>query len=430
MSRLSAESRPEVVVLGLNYAPETTGIAPYTTGFARHLAAAGHDVTVIAGHPHYPEWAVHPGYAMGRPAEDDLGVRLVRVQHPVPADPTGRSRIWMEAAFAWSAGLRLLRLRPTVVVVISPALLSILPALVLRRLLGYRVGIVVQDLYGATLAETGLGGSLLARTTAHLETALLRRADGITVIHEVFRQVLLDGGVADDRIEVIPNWTHIVMPEDPRRQATRRELGWKDDDFIALHAGNMGVKQGLEGLVDVAHLAGQRRSRVRIVLLGDGSQRTALEQKGHGMAQLSFLGPLPDGLFERALGAADCLLLHEKPGVVTMSVPSKLTSYFAADRPVVAATDPRSGAAALMTAAAAGVTVEAGEPAAILDAIEQIAADDTAAAAYGRNSRRYAAEHLAMTSSLARTERWVRRLADWDHARSAAPASSSVRYQS
>src|SRR3954447_2117265 len=97
MAATAGERKLRVVILGLNYAPETTGIAPYTTSFARHLAARGLDVVVVAGHPHYPEWGIHPGYHQARPPEVDQGVTLVRVPHPVPRNPSGPSRIWMEA---------------------------------------------------------------------------------------------------------------------------------------------------------------------------------------------------------------------------------------------------------------------------------------------------------------------------------------------
>ncbi|MGY1886113.1 MULTISPECIES: glycosyltransferase [unclassified Blastococcus] len=400
-----------VLVLGLNYAPETTGIAPYTTGLARHLAASGLEVTVVTGYPHYPEWARRPDYRTARQVEVEHGVRIVRVSHPVPRDPTGPARIWMEVVFAARAAVQLLRRRPDVVVVVTPALLSLVPAVLLRPLRGYRVGAVVQDLYGAALSETGLGGGALTRATARLEGALLRRVRGVAVIHEVFRARLTAAGVPGDRIEVIPNWAHVTMPTGDDRDAMRRELGWAADEVIALHAGNMGVKQGLGGLLDVARLAEQRGSSVRVVLLGTGSQRAALERDARGLSRISFLDPLPDGRFERALAAADCLLLHEKPGVVEMSVPSKLTTYFAAGRPTVAATDARSGAAALMAASGAGITVRAGDPAVILAAIEAITADEADAARFGAGGRRYAEAHLGSTASLARQEAWVRSLA-------------------
>src|SRR3954470_16203714 len=138
MATAAGERRLRVVVLGLNYAPETTGIAPYTTGFARHLAAENHDVTVVAGHPHYPEWKLHPGYEEPRPPEDDQGVRLLRVPHPVPRNPSGLSRVWMEIVFAARAAVRLARQRPDVVVTVSPALLALVPTVLLRPFLRHR----------------------------------------------------------------------------------------------------------------------------------------------------------------------------------------------------------------------------------------------------------------------------------------------------
>jgi colanic acid biosynthesis glycosyl transferase WcaI len=403
--------RLRVAVVGLHYAPEHSGNAPYTTGLARHLADRGMDVTAVVGYPHYPEWRLHPDYRRRRPRETDRGVRLRRLRHPVPRRPTGRARIVMEAVFAAGVLGQLLRRRADVVVAVSPVLLSLVPAVLLRRLRGYRLGVLIQDLYGAALAETGLGGSRLTRATAWLEVALLRRADAVVVIHEVFRARLVAAGVPAERIRIIPNWSHLSVPETVDRAAERARLGWADDEVIALHAGNMGVKQGLEGLVDTARLAAERGSRVRVVLLGDGSRREALMAHAAGVPTITFLDPLPDGRFEAALAAADVLLLHEKPGVVEMSVPSKLTSYFTAGRPVVAATDERSGAAALMRDSGAGRIARSGDAASILDAVEEVAADPCAAAGMGARGRAYATAHLAGASSLARYEEWVRELA-------------------
>jgi colanic acid biosynthesis glycosyl transferase WcaI len=399
-----------VVVLGLNYAPETTGIAPYTTGIARHLAEHGYNPTVIAGYPHYPEWHRHPGYDGRRPPELECGVRLHRVWHPVPGDPSGPARVWMEVMFAWGAARRLVQHRAPVVIAISPALLSLVPALLLRRLLRFRVGAVVQDLYGAALAETGVAGGMLASATARLEYFLLRRMDGVVVIHEVFKSRLVRAGVDPHRITVIPNWAHIAIRGTDDRELVRHRLGWDKDDFIALHAGNMGAKQGLEGLLKVARLAEQRRSRVRVVLLGTGSERARLMAAAADTNAVTILDPLPEGEFEAALTAADCLLLHEKPGVVEMSVPSKLTSYFAAARPVVAATDQRSGAAALMAASGAGLTVRAGDPADILEAIEQLAESPRTAHTMAENARSYASQHLKGADSLRLYETWIQSL--------------------
>jgi colanic acid biosynthesis glycosyl transferase WcaI len=52
-----------ILILGINYAPEMVGIGPYTAGMAQFLAQAGHSVTVVAAKPYYPQWKVDPAYA-------------------------------------------------------------------------------------------------------------------------------------------------------------------------------------------------------------------------------------------------------------------------------------------------------------------------------------------------------------------------------
>ena len=84
------------------------------------------------------------------------------------------------------------------------------------------------------------------------------------------------------------------------------------------------------------------------------------------------------------LHAADVLLLNEKPGVGDMAVPSKLTTYFMTGKPVVAATDHSSAAAAEIRAAAAGVVVAPGDPRALLEATLAIGRDKPAAVRFGK----------------------------------------------
>jgi glycosyltransferase involved in cell wall biosynthesis len=89
------------------------------------------------------------------------------------------------------------------------------------------------------------------------------------------------------------------------------------------------------------------------------------------------------------LASADCLLVNERPGVSEMAVPSKLTSYFSAGRPVVAATDVTGITADEIRSADAGVVVPAGDPAALLDAVSMLSADADLSRRLGANGRQY-----------------------------------------
>ena len=163
-----------------------------------------------------------------------------------------------------------------------------------------------------------------------------------------------------------------------------------------LHAGNMGYKQGLENVIAAAQLADRDNSRARFVLLGDGNQRAMLESAGAGIRALEFLPPVSNEQFPAALGAADVLLVNERPGIAHMAVPSKLTSYFSAGKPILAATDAGGYTAGEIAASGAGVYVPAGRPDLLLSEALRLGTDQA----------------LAAQLALDRYEQWIRDLAD------------------
>ncbi len=323
-----------------------------------------------------------------------------RFRHHLPSEPGGLARALSEISFgAVSSATRLGR--PDVVVLVSPALLSSAVSFVRSRI-GRRTPVVVwvQDLYSLGLRELGERPGLLARAVAALEGWLLRRADAVVVIHERFRDTVVDGlGVDPDAVTVVRNWSHLEDGTPVDRAGARAQLGWSDDECIVLHAGNMGVKQGLENVVEAARLAEQKASSVRFVLVGDGNQRAALERAAVGVGSLQMLGSLPDEEFRRALAAADVLLVNEKPGVAGMAVPSKLTSYFSTGLPVIAATDSGSVTESEVLLSGGGVAVTAGDPELLLRTADELAGDPERAADLGRAGRRFREERLSSRAS-------------------------------
>ena len=100
---LPAARRPvSVAIVGINFAPEVTGIGPYTFGLARGLSERGFTVSVHTGIPHYPQWrkwAAPPAVAATvTPSGGSLVVK--RVDHHVPPIVTARGRARMELSFA------------------------------------------------------------------------------------------------------------------------------------------------------------------------------------------------------------------------------------------------------------------------------------------------------------------------------------------
>jgi colanic acid biosynthesis glycosyl transferase WcaI len=397
-------SRPshKVLLLGLNYPPEPTGISPYTGSMARGLAGRGFITRVLTAHPHYPDWRINPGYGQWSRSEHLDGVDVTRLHHYVPRTPKGLRRVASEFSFGARLGGRRWK-DADAIVAVSPALISSALAALKARISHPNTPFVVwvQDLYTLGLSETGQAGGLTVRIMALIEGWLLRRADCIVVIHERFAaRVSEDFGIPRDRIEVVRNWTHLSPAPEVDLAATRAQFEWADDETVVLHAGNMGVKQGLDNVIDAARLGAERGERVRFVLLGAGSELARLKEAGAGIPTLQFLSPLNDADFAAALASADCLLVNELPGVSEMAVPSKLTSYFSAGRPVVAATDVTGITADEIRSADAGVVVPSGDPAALLAAGSALAADPDGSRRLGANGRLYRSTVLEEESAI------------------------------
>jgi colanic acid biosynthesis glycosyl transferase WcaI len=394
-------SNPTVTVVGLNYVPELTGIAPYTAGLASGLAERGWEINAVTAYPHYPAWKIAPGYGGSKMHERLDGVKVTRVRPYMPRNPSGVKRLLVELSFgirsvltSWS--------QPEVVILVSPALFASAIAIVRARLSPRRPSVVlwVQDLYSLGVAETGTLGSFGARIMSSIEAYILRRADKVVVIHDRFRRHVVGSlGVKNDHVSVVRNWTH--LSGSPVSNVNYRvKFGW-GDDLIILHAGNMGAKQALETVIESARLADEDAAPIRFVLLGGGNQRDALVRLGAGIQRLQFLDSLSEDDFIGAMGASDILLVNEKPGVAEMAVPSKLTSYFSARRPVIAATDAGSITADEITAAGAGVRVNAGDPRALLLAALELGANDKLRASMGESGARFQEDVLSRQTAIA-----------------------------
>jgi colanic acid biosynthesis glycosyl transferase WcaI len=404
----------KVAVLGINYAPEPTGIAPYTTGIAVGLAKRGHDVVVLTGHPHYPFWRREDSDAHLRSEEAMDGVRVRRFMHPVPRRLSWAGRAVMELVF----GLQLFTSRwgrPEVVICVTPPLLAAAMSATRVRLSPRRpsIGILIQDMYSRGIAETRAASGLSALGMRAVESRTIRMCDGVSVIHPGFaRDLVEDFNVDEGRIREIRNWTHVHTPDVSASAAFRDAHGWQADDVIILHAGNMGYKQGLENVVAAAALANEKNSKARFVLLGDGNQRAGLEAIAAGVPSVEFIPPVSEAEFPAALGAADVLLVNERPGVAHMSVPSKLTSYFNSGKPILAATDAAGLTAVELASSGAGVCVPADRPDLLLSEALRLGTDRELARQLGEAGRRYCGDLLSQEAALDRYEQWVIDLAD------------------
>ncbi len=401
----------KILIIAMNYAPEVSGTAPYTHRMASALAR-DHEVEVLAGLPHYPEWQLHPGYAGWKRQSVEDGVRVRRLWHVIPRHPNPVSRLLHELTFAARVVTQRVR-RPDVVIAVSPPLFGAAAALLVARRLRVPLGLIVQDIYSAGVQELALDqglGRLAAAWIGCVERYVVERAARITTIHDRFAARLLAlSRRPDPDITIIRNWTH--LPDSSRSPEQQRELlGW-GDRHILLHAGNMGEKQGLENIVEAARDTDRRGLPLTYVLLGDGNQRPGLQRLARGVRSIQFLPSADAKEYSSILRAADVLLVNERVGVVEMSLPSKLTSYCAAAWPILAAVSGDGATSEALARSGAGVLAPPGDPSALNDAALTLINDADRAAELGENGRTFAKEHFGEQTAIERYETWIRELA-------------------
>lgn len=383
---------PALLITGIYYAPEETGIALNTTGLAEGLAERGWDVTVVTGIPHFPSWRPQPA----PPVAGDERVRLIRRNHFVPSRQTIALRAAYEASWLTSCLPQLLERRPADVILgVTPTLAGgVLAALGARR---WRVPYVVmfQDLLGRGVSQSRFPhANALAPSLEKIELTLAARAAGVAVVADGFKDYLTQRGIAPGRVHRVRNPVRLPRGRGDR-EATRRAMGWSGDEFVVLHSGNMGFKQGLENVLRAAGRAAPGE-RIRFVLQGDGNQRASLQGIARELEvrNVSFAALVDAAMLPDVLAAADVLLLNQRREVRDMSLPAKLTSYFAVGRPVVAAVAPESDSAREVIASRGGIVVEPDQPEALLGAVRSLAARRAWGDQLGAAGRAYAEAEL------------------------------------
>ena len=119
------------------------------------------------------------------------------------------------------------------------------------------------------------------------ETRCMQAADLVVTLGEAMRDELAGRGVSKDRIEIVPN---AVSPEFLREPVP----GSEHDDFVVGTVTTLTPHEGLGTLIDAARLLRERDIPVRVLIVGDGPEKTALER--HAAASgvsATFTGRVP-----------------------------------------------------------------------------------------------------------------------------------------
>jgi glycosyltransferase involved in cell wall biosynthesis len=382
---------------------------------ARGLRQKGHDITVLTGMPNYPEGRFYPGYrAFPIRRDHHEGIKIVRV----PMVPKGNGNAIRMVLYYWSLALSacllvplFFRNRVDLAFVYQPSPITVgLPALVLKAIEKTPVWIWVQDLWPETLAGTEMvRSSFLLKLTDRLVRFIYSKCDRVLVQSQEFVPRMVKKGVPRERIRFFPNSApELYKPAVVESDASERNL--MPQGFRVLFAGNIGRAQDMPTILAAAEKLKQEVD-IHWVILGDGPKRSWVEEriKARGLEKtVHLLGRYPEQTMPRFFSLADALLVTlKKDPVFALTIPSKVQSYLACGRPIVAALDGEG--ARVIDESGGGVTVPAGDADALAEVVMKMyEMPKSELERMGRLSREYSEIHFERNTLLDKLDRWMK----------------------
>ncbi len=400
-----------VTIVGINYAPEPTGIPVYTTGLAEYLAAQGHTVTVYTGFPYYPRWtkaAEDQGRLFRREVLNGVTVRRHYIY--VPSRPSVLKRILHELSFVCSVTLGyLLGPRAALTVIVSPPLFIGIPVALIARFKRSPTIFHVQDLQPDAAFDLGLlKPGPVTNAFYLLERVTYRLVDRVSTISHGMLEKIASKGVPRQKLTLFRNWAHDHLVS-PMGTDTWYRSEWNlGTKFVVLYSGNMGVKQGLDSLLDAAAALRERREIIFLVV-GDGGEKLVLMQRAREMNldNIQFHPLQPMERLSELLATADVAVVPQRRGVKDIVLPSKLGNLLASGRPVIAGADQDTEFGKIVIESGCGVLVEPGNAEQIAAAILDLSGERNDCARMGEEGRRYMENHFGRGLILEAFARWT-----------------------
>lgn len=365
----------------------------------RTLVERGISVDVFTGKPNYPEGKIFPGYRLwGIQTEQYFGATVLRVPIFLRGTRSGWRLILNYLSFVLFglivAPWLLRGRRYDAIFVYAPSpILQAIPALFLGWLKSSPVVVWVQDLWPESLEATGyVRNRRVLGWVEKLVRYIYRHADLLLVQSRGFMSPV-GALAAGTPVAYFPNSVESIFCDLP--DVPLPEIPALDEGFSVLFAGNVGVGQAVEVIVEAATLL-RDRPDIRFVVLGHGSRWDWMceQVNKRGLTNLHLPGRYPVETMPGLMQKASALLvsLADQP-IFAATVPNKVQAYMAAGRPILACLNGEG--ARLVVEAEAGLSVPAedarGLAAAVLRLYEMPSEER---AAMGANGRRYFKEHF------------------------------------
>ena len=381
------------------YPPEQCADTRLNKDFATSLSNMGHKVTVVVPFPTRNVPAeVQVKYREKKCEILSDNLKIIRVGNPDIYKEGLIQRGWNLFWKSFTLYSEAKKIKTDVYFVVStPPFLGYVAALLSKKAF---VIYKLEDIFPDSLMYVKNYGeqNLLIKGLRKLEKWVYRNVSLIVTESRDMQYTLINRGVSQSRIVVIPDW----IDEDSCYPVIREDNVFFDkfnlnrEDFYVCYAGNIGLLQNVTTIVRAAKIIARKYPKIKFVIIGNGSCKTEVEKEitDAGIENV-FLFPMqPEKELAYIYSLGDVGIVSIKTGVTKIALPSKTWAIMSAGRPVICEVDKSSALSELMDKENCGYTVSSGDVLELVKRIIELYRDRNLVAEMGKNGRKYILENM------------------------------------
>jgi len=356
-----------------NFVPEQNASARRSYEHCRNWVNQGVQVTVISTVPNFPLGKPQPPYRNRLYARERIdGIEVVRVWSFLAPNSGVILRGLDFASFALTGFLAGLAQDADVIVATSPQLLTAVCGHFLARIKRRPWVFEVRDLWPESITAVGaMKEGVVMRLLRRLERKLYDSAERIVTVTEPMRTRLIERGVPEEKVGVVPNGADLTRLLPRLRSAALAAALELEGKFVVGYVGTHGFAQGLEVVIKSAALIGE--SNIHFLFVGEGARREFLVELAAQLKlqNVTFVRGVPSETAVEYLALADAIVVPLKNSALfDGALPSKIFEAAAMEKPLLLSAKGLS--ADVVRKYHAGIVVEPENPQALASAVLQL----------------------------------------------------------
>lgn len=342
----------------------------------RKLSEQGHEVTVATAKPNYPGGEIFDGYKAWGVQRERFAESVDVIRVPLwPRGRGGSRNLILNYLSFVATGLFLLpwllrgRKFDSIVVFAMSPITQVIPAIPLKWIKRAHLATWVQDLWPESLAATGFVRNRQAlRMVGWMVRAIYACCDILLLQSRAFFDPVARYACRS-KLVYYPNSIALPSEKTVAPEVPAQLLEELRENFCVVFAGNIGIAQSIETVVEAAELLRQHPA-LKFVLVGSGSRLEWVKERkaSLGLDNLILAGRFPMEAMPQIFEHSSVLLVSLRDEeIFSYTIPSKVQAYLAAGKPIIASL--RGEGARVIEEAGAGKACEPESANALVESI-------------------------------------------------------------